>query len=236
MDELARALDLDPVELRRRTLIEEGAEGPTRQVFEKLGMKETLERAVELIGYGQELPEDEAIGVACGWWPCFGVASGAYVKLNGDGTGTIITGAQENGTGAVMALPLLVAERARDEARGLLAHVPGHRRRAHGTWARAARRRRSTTAARSSRPRRTCASSCSTRPRSSSRPTRDDLELAEGDVRVKGAPDKSVTIADLAGSGAPFLGKGSGDVPDAPPSTPRAASAGSGWSRSSHRS
>ncbi len=110
MDELARALDLDPVELRRRTLIEEGAEGPTRQVFEKLGMKETLERAVELIGYGQELPEDEAIGVACGWWPCFGAASGAYVKLNGDGTGTIITGAQENGTGAVMALPVFVAQ------------------------------------------------------------------------------------------------------------------------------
>jgi CO/xanthine dehydrogenase Mo-binding subunit len=45
---------------------------------------------------------------------------------------------------------------------------------------------------------------------------RDDLELADGAVRVKGAPEKSVTIADLAGSGAPFLGKGSGDVPDAP--------------------
>ena len=28
-------------------------------------MKETLEKAVELIGYGQELPDDEAIGVAC---------------------------------------------------------------------------------------------------------------------------------------------------------------------------
>src|SRR5262245_46822276 len=110
MDELARALDLDPVELRRRTLIEEGAEGPTRQVFEKLGMKDTLERAVEMIGYGQDLPEDEAIGVACGWWPCFGASAGAYVKLNGDGTGTIVTGAQENGTGAVMALPILVAE------------------------------------------------------------------------------------------------------------------------------
>ena len=36
--------------------------------------------------------------------------SGAYVKLNPDGTGTIVTGAQENGTGAVMALPQLVAE------------------------------------------------------------------------------------------------------------------------------
>src|SRR6266508_1801815 len=110
MDELASALGLDPVELRRRTLIEEGSEGPTRQVFDRIGMKETLERAVELIGYGEELPDCEAIGVACAWWPSFGLNSGAYVKLNADGTGTIVTGAQENGTGAVMGLPLLAAE------------------------------------------------------------------------------------------------------------------------------
>ena len=32
------------------------------------------------------------------------------MKLNPDGTGTIITGAQENGTGAVMAMPTYVAE------------------------------------------------------------------------------------------------------------------------------
>ena len=32
------------------------------------------------------------------------------MRLNGDGTGTIVTGAQENGTGAVMGLPLLAAE------------------------------------------------------------------------------------------------------------------------------
>ena len=110
MDELADALGLDPVELRRRTLIAEGDESPTRQVFGPLGIKETLERAAELIGYGQELPENEGIGVACGWWPSFGVPSGAYVKLNGDGTGTIVTGAQENGSGAVMGLPLLAAQ------------------------------------------------------------------------------------------------------------------------------
>ena len=73
-------------------------------------MKETLEKAVEMIGYGQELPEDEAIGVAVGWWPCFASKSGAYVKLNPDGSGTIITGAQENGTGSVMAMPTYVAD------------------------------------------------------------------------------------------------------------------------------
>ena len=56
------------------------------------------------------LPDDEAIGIACGWWPCFANETGAYVKLNGDGTGTIVTGAQENGTGSVMAFPLYAAE------------------------------------------------------------------------------------------------------------------------------
>src|SRR6185312_9523650 len=75
-----------------------------------LGMKETLERAAELIGYGRELPDGEAIGFACGWWPSFGLESGAYLKLNADGTGTIVTGAQENGSGAVMGLPLIAAD------------------------------------------------------------------------------------------------------------------------------
>ena len=64
MDELAEALGIDPVELRRRTLIENGSITATGQVLERVAMKETLERAVELIGYGRELPEDEAIGVA----------------------------------------------------------------------------------------------------------------------------------------------------------------------------
>ena len=71
MDEVAGTLGIDPVELRRRTLIVEGDESPTRQVFGPLAMTETLERAAEMIGYGRELPDDEAIGVACGWWPSF---------------------------------------------------------------------------------------------------------------------------------------------------------------------
>ena len=87
MDEVAAAIGMDAVELRRRTLIEEGKPGATGQVYDAIGMRETLEKAAEMIGWGQDLPEDEAIGVACGWWPSFGVPSGAYVKLNGDGSG-----------------------------------------------------------------------------------------------------------------------------------------------------
>src|SRR5574339_780023 len=71
VDELAEALGLDPVELRLRTLIEDGSVTATGQVLEGITMKETLAKAVELIGGDEELPDDEAIGVACGWWPCF---------------------------------------------------------------------------------------------------------------------------------------------------------------------
>jgi CO/xanthine dehydrogenase Mo-binding subunit len=216
MDELARALELDPVELRRRTLIEEGAEGPAGQVFEAIGMKETLERAVELIGYGRELPEDEAIGVSCGWWPCFGAAAGAYVQLNADATGTIVTGAQENGTGAVMALPLLVAEQLgmKPEDFSLLYQDTDAAPWDMGSCG-------SQTTLNSGRAVVEAASDLREQLLDAAAQElevdRGDLELVDGAARVKGAPDKLVTIADLAGSGQTFHGKGSGEVPEAPP-------------------
>ena len=215
MDEIAAALDMDPVELRRRTLIEEGDESPTGQVFGALGIKQTLERAVEMIGYGQELPENEAIGVACGWWPCFGSESGAYLKLNGDGTGTIITGAQENGSGAVMGLPLLAAQ--------VLGMRPNdfsilYQDTDAGPWDMGSSGSQTTF----NNGRAVGEAAVEVREKllelASEQLEIDplDLELVDGQVRVKGAPQKAVSIADLAGSGTPILGKGSGKVPDSP--------------------
>ena len=109
-DELAAAIGMDPVEFRRQNCIDTGDEGPTRQVYLPIGLHECIANAVEMSNYGQELPDDEAIGVAVGWWPTFGVPSGAYVKLNADGSGVIVTGAQECGTGSVMTLPMLAAD------------------------------------------------------------------------------------------------------------------------------
>jgi CO/xanthine dehydrogenase Mo-binding subunit len=225
MDELARALDLDPVELRRRTLIEEGAESPTRQVFGPLGMKQTLERAVELIGYGRELPDGEGIGFACGWWPSFGVESGAYVKLNADGTGTIVTGAQENGSGAVMGLPLLAAEALgmKPEDFSILYQDTDA-----GPWDMGSSGSQTTLnngravveAAREVRSRllELAAGRLET--------DAEDLELADGAVQVRGAPGRAVSIAELAGTGATIIGKGSGRVPDTPATSPDSACVG----------
>ena len=44
-DVVAERLGLDPVEFRRRNLVHEGDEGPTGQVFERIGVIETLEHA-----------------------------------------------------------------------------------------------------------------------------------------------------------------------------------------------
>ena len=214
MDELAEALDIDPVELRRRTLIEEGSVTATGQVLERIAMKETFERAVELIGDGSDLPDDEAIGVACGWWPCFTANAGAYVKLNSDGTGTIVTGAQENGTGAVMAMPKFVAEELgmRPDDFSLLYQDTDAAPWDMGSCG-------SQTTFNSARA--VLAAAVDVREQlldaaeEKLEAARGDLELADGTIRVKGSPDKSVTIAELAGGGT-FHGKGSGEIPESP--------------------
>jgi CO/xanthine dehydrogenase Mo-binding subunit len=218
-DELAEVLGLDPVEFRRRTLIEEGVEGPTRQVFGPISIKDTLERAVERIAPEGDLPEDEAIGVACGWWPSFGMNSGAYVKLNEDGSGTIVTGAQENGSGAVMALPLLVAE--------VLGMEPSafsilYQDTEAAPWDAGSSGSQTTF----NNGRAVVAAATEVRERlldlaaEKLEVGRGDLELADGQVRVAGAPAKTISIAELAGSGVALIGKGSGPALDNPPCSP----------------
>jgi CO/xanthine dehydrogenase Mo-binding subunit len=215
MDEVAAAIGMDPVELRRRTLIEEGDEGPTRQVFEKVGVHETLERAVEMIGYGGELPDDEAIGVAVGWWPCMPAPSGAYVQMNGDGSATIVTGAQENGSGAVMAMPMFVAQELGIDPNDVSilyqdTDVAPWDMGSSGSQTTFNNGRAVLAAAREVRQQLLDAAA------DKLEADPEDLELLDGVARVKGSPDRSVEIADLVGEIGTVHGKGSGEVPDVP--------------------
>jgi CO/xanthine dehydrogenase Mo-binding subunit len=218
MDSVAAELGMDPVEFRRRNIVRNGDEGPTRQVFEDIGAAETLEKAVEMIGYGKDLPDDEAIGVAVGWWPSFGIASGAHIKINGDGSGTIITGAQECGTGAVMALPLLAAEilgmqpddfsilyqdtdAAPFDSGASGSQTTFNNGRAVQRAALDVREQLLDLAAEQLEA------------------NRDDLELRDGAVSVKGSPTKRVTIPELAETahgGTLLIGRGADAVPAMP--------------------
>jgi CO/xanthine dehydrogenase Mo-binding subunit len=109
-DEIAAAIGMDPVAFRKLNAVDTGVEGPSGQTYGEIGVQQCIDEATRLAGYGRPLPDDEAIGVAVGWWPSFAVPSGAYIKIDGDGSGQIITGAQECGTGSVMTLRQLAAE------------------------------------------------------------------------------------------------------------------------------
>ncbi len=217
-DVVAERLGLDPVEFRRRNLVKEGDTGPTGQVFERIGALETLEQAAAAIGWGQSLPDDEAIGIATGWWPSFPGASGAHVRINADGSGTIVTGAQECGTGAVMALPILAAEvlgMRPDEFRILYQDTDA------GPYDGGASGSQTTF----NNGRAVIAAATEVREQlldlaaDHLEASRADIELVEGTARVRGSQTASVSIAELASvaSGAGLLlGKGSGQPPPTP--------------------
>jgi len=109
-DEIARAIDMDPVAFRKLNAVTEGDTGVAGQVYEAIGLQACIDAAVENASPARELGDDEAIGVAIGWWPSFPGPSGAIVRIDDDGSGQIITGAQECGTGAVMTLRNLAAD------------------------------------------------------------------------------------------------------------------------------
>ncbi len=217
-DELANAIGMDPVEFRRRNCIDTGDEGPTRQVYLPIGLQECIANAVEMSNYGQELPEDEAIGLAVGWWPTFGVPSGAYVKLNADGSGVIVTGAQECGTGSVMTLPMLAADELGMQPEDFtLVYQDTDA----GPWDMGATG--SQTLVNNGRAVVAAAKQVGEQLRQLAADQMEaapaDIELVDGFAQVKGSPDSRVSIADLAAAahgGELLLGTGSGPPPAGP--------------------
>jgi CO/xanthine dehydrogenase Mo-binding subunit len=217
-DVIAERLGVDPLELRRRNLVRPGDTGPTGQLFAQPAALECLERAAELAGWGEELPEGEALGIGCGWWVSCPAPSGAYVKLNADGSAVIVTGAQENGSGAVMGLALLAAEElglqpeqftilCQDTDAG--AFDIG----SQGSQTTINNGRAVLAAAREVREQLLALAS------EELEIGPDDLVLAAGMVRARGAPGTAVSVADLAAKahgGELLLGRGSGSPPPLP--------------------
>ncbi len=137
------------------------------------------------------------------------------MKLNGDGTGTIVTGAQENGTGSVMAFPLYAAEvLGMDASQFSITYQDTDA----APWDAGSSGSQTTfnggraviEAAQDIREQLLDAAE------EELEVSREDLELADGAVRVKGSPETAVTIASIVGSGKQYLGRGAGEVPVVP--------------------
>jgi CO/xanthine dehydrogenase Mo-binding subunit len=217
-DEIADTIGMDPVEFRLRNGVDTGATGVTGQVYDEIGLQECIRRATERAGYGDDLPDDTAIGVAIGWWPSFPDASGAFVKIDGDGKGIIITGAQECGTGSVMTLPLLAARElgmSPDDFELVYqdTSVAPYDTGATGSQTLLNNGRATIEAARevADQLRELAAEKLEASP--------DDIVLADGNAQVAGSPASSIPItelAEIAGSGEMLMGAGSGSPPEYP--------------------
>jgi CO/xanthine dehydrogenase Mo-binding subunit len=92
MDELARELGMDPLDLRLKNAAKEGTRAAYGPTFRKIGLVETLEAAKAHPQYKAPLGPNQGRGVASGFWFNVGGESSAQIHVNEDGTVTVITG------------------------------------------------------------------------------------------------------------------------------------------------
>jgi CO/xanthine dehydrogenase Mo-binding subunit len=199
IDELATELDLDPIELRLRNVLREGDQGLDGSPFPVFGAAECLERlrAHQLWERRGELPDDEGVGVAVGWWPGGLEPAAASCRLDSDGKLTIVTGAVDM-SGTETVFQSIAAEAfgldhdsvrvtAGDTAGAPYAGLSGGSKVIY-TVGRAVQR-----AAEQARERllEVAASELEIAP--------EDLEIVDGDVRPIGSPDRGMALAELAG-------------------------------------
>ncbi len=116
LDELARQLDLDPLALRLRNYVDRDQK-KDKPYSSPQALRACYDRAIETFGwenYERPAPSGSkrrGIGFAAHEWGGGGNPPGyAWVKINGDGTADVITGAQDIGTGARTGLLLVAAE------------------------------------------------------------------------------------------------------------------------------
>ena len=109
VDEIARRLDMDPIELRLRNCPDEGDMAPYGPKWPKIGLRECLEAIRGSEHYRSEPAPGHGRGVASGFWFNIGEASSATVNLNENGTATVVTGSPDIG-GSRASMALMAAE------------------------------------------------------------------------------------------------------------------------------
>jgi CO/xanthine dehydrogenase Mo-binding subunit len=109
MDDLARKLDRDPIDLRLQNAVEEGDRAKYGPAFGPIGFKETLEAARNHPHYKAPLGENQGRGVAAGFWFNAGMQSSATVSVNDDGSAVVRTGNPDIG-GSRASMALMCAE------------------------------------------------------------------------------------------------------------------------------
>ena len=109
VDEVARALEIDPIDLRLHNAVQEGDRAAYGPRYKAIGLHETLQAARSHPHYKQPLGANQGRGIACGFWFNAGMQSSAIVSVNADGSAVVRTGNPDIG-GSRASLAMMAAE------------------------------------------------------------------------------------------------------------------------------
>ena len=109
IDEIARRLDIDPIDLRLKNAVVEGDSAPYGPKFGPIGLRQVLAAAKNHPHWQAPLGPNQGRGIACGFWFNAGLNSSATVSLSSDGSATVVTGNPDIG-GTRVAQALMVSE------------------------------------------------------------------------------------------------------------------------------
>lgn len=225
MDELARKLDLDPLEFRLQNCVVEGDERPNGGVWPRIGLKETLEAVREHPLWKereQRRAEGSGIGIAVGGWPGGLEPATAACRLDADGKLTVMLGSVDlNGTNTSFAQvaaeslgisPEDVRVRTADTDSAPYAGGTGGSKITYTVGV--AVKKAADDAVEQIKQIAAQQLEASV----------EDLELVDGFVRVKGVPDSGISLKDVAGLGmrtaggfGPVLGRGASAISNIAP-------------------
>ncbi len=109
IDELAKALELDPIEFRLLNAVREGVDSSYGPKFGPIGCIQTLEAARDHDHYQTPLGSGQGRGVATGYWFNIGGQTSATLNLSEDGSVALVVGTPDIG-GSRASLAMMTAE------------------------------------------------------------------------------------------------------------------------------
>ena len=109
VDELAKKLNIDPIDMRLKNAAKEGTKAAYGPKFGPIGMVESLEQAKAHPHYSAPLGPNQGRGVASGFWFNIGGQTCITMNINEDGTVALLTGTPDIG-GSRASLSMMAAE------------------------------------------------------------------------------------------------------------------------------
>ena len=110
LDEMARELGIDPIDIRLKNAAKEGTQAYYGPVLGKIGYIETLERAKAHPQMKIPLGPNQGRGIATGFWFNIGMETSTSLNVNEDGTVTLMMGTIDVAGGSRAAMAMMVAE------------------------------------------------------------------------------------------------------------------------------